>query len=120
MTLVSEAVAVVTDLEQRAGEPGDLVGTIGRLTGVRAAVAYSTMLALVCVGTFIMQFLVQGTWGAIPAHLPEMSPDEIRGSYPGVTYQPGNLITSLNLPSRSGWPRATATPLRYQPLPSRC
>ena len=37
-----------------------------------------------------MQFLVQGAWGVVPAHLTEMSPDAIRGFYPGVTYQIGN------------------------------
>ncbi|BCI88159.1 hypothetical protein NIIDMKKI_33650 [Mycobacterium kansasii] len=34
----------------------------------------------------------------IPAHLTEMSPDAIRGLYPGVTYQLGNLLAALNLP----------------------
>jgi MFS transporter, SHS family, lactate transporter len=27
-----------------------------------------------------------------------MSPDAIRGSYPGLTYQVGNLFAALNLP----------------------
>jgi SHS family lactate transporter-like MFS transporter len=53
------------------------------------------MLAL---GSFLMQVMVQGAWGVIPAHLTEMSPDAIRGFYPGVTYQLGNLFASLNLP----------------------
>ena len=53
------------------------------------------MLAL---GSFLMQVMVQGAWGVIPAHLTEMSPDAIRGFYPGVTYQLGNLLASLNLP----------------------
>ena len=43
-------------------------------------------------------FAVQGAWGVIPAHLTEMSPDAIRGFYPGVTYQLGNLIAAFNLP----------------------
>lgn len=60
--------------------------------------AYSTSLGLVCLGSFLMQFVVQGAWGVIPAHLSELSPDEIRGFYPGVTYQLGNLIAALNLP----------------------
>jgi SHS family lactate transporter-like MFS transporter len=42
--------------------------------------------------------MVQGAWGVIPAHLTELSPDEIRGFYPGVTYQLGNLLAALNLP----------------------
>jgi SHS family lactate transporter-like MFS transporter len=41
---------------------------------------------------------VQGAWGVIPAHLTEMSPDAIRGFYPGVTYQLGNVFASFNLP----------------------
>jgi SHS family lactate transporter-like MFS transporter len=45
-----------------------------------------------------MQVMVQGAWGVIPAHLTELSPDEIRGFYPGVTYQLGNLLAALNLP----------------------
>ena len=45
-----------------------------------------------------MQFFVQGAWGVIPAHLTEQSPDEIRGFYPGVTYQLGNLLAAINLP----------------------
>ncbi len=45
-----------------------------------------------------MQLVVQGAWGVIPAHLTEMSPDAIRGFYPGVTYQLGNLLAAFNLP----------------------
>ncbi|CAM5720688.1 hypothetical protein SVIOM74S_03336 [Streptomyces violarus] len=50
----------------------------------------------------------------IPAHLTEMSPDAVRGFYPGVTYQLGNLIAALNLPiqealaERHGYPSAMA------------
>ena len=53
---------------------------------------------MIALGAFLMQLFVQGAWGVIPAHLTELSPDEIRGFYPGVTYQLGNLIASLNLP----------------------
>jgi MFS transporter, SHS family, lactate transporter len=60
--------------------------------------AYSTTLGMVCLGSFLMQMMVQGAWGVIPAHLTEMSPDEIRGFYPGVTYQLGNCIAAFNLP----------------------
>ena len=51
-----------------------------------------------CLGSFLMQMFVQGAWGVIPAHLTELSPDEIRGFYPGVTYQLGNLLAAFNLP----------------------
>jgi MFS transporter, SHS family, lactate transporter len=60
--------------------------------------AYAPTLATLAVAAFAMQFVVQGAWGVIPAHLSELSPDEIRGFYPGVTYQLGNLLAALNLP----------------------
>lgn len=60
--------------------------------------AYSRSAAMLCLGSFLMQLFVQGAWGVIPAHLTEMSPDAIRGLYPGVTYQLGNLIAAFNLP----------------------
>jgi MFS transporter, SHS family, lactate transporter len=60
--------------------------------------AYSRTAAMLCLGSFLMQLCVQGAWGVIPAHLTEMSPDAIRGLYPGVTYQLGNLLAAFNLP----------------------
>lgn len=60
--------------------------------------AYSHTAGMLCLGSFLMQVMVQGAWGIVPAHLTEMSPDAIRGFYPGVTYQVGNLLASLNLP----------------------
>ncbi len=60
--------------------------------------SYAPTLWAITIGAFIMQFFVQGAWGVIPAHLTELSPDEIRGFYPGVTYQLGNLLAAINLP----------------------
>jgi SHS family lactate transporter-like MFS transporter len=60
--------------------------------------AFSRTAALLCLGSFLMQVMVQGAWGIIPAHLTEMSPDAIRGFYPGVTYQLGNCLAAFNLP----------------------
>ncbi|KAA9162278.1 MFS transporter [Amycolatopsis acidicola] len=60
--------------------------------------AFSTTAAMLCLGAFLMQVMVQGAWGVIPAHLTEMSPDAIRGFYPGVTYQLGNCLAAFNLP----------------------
>ncbi|HEY2206485.1 MAG TPA: MFS transporter [Pseudonocardia sp.] len=77
--------------------------------------AYSTSVGMLCLGSFLMQMVVQGAWGVIPAHLTEMSPDTIRGFYPGVTYQLGNLLASLNLPiqeavaEKHGYPFALAS-----------
>lgn len=82
--------------------------------------AYSRSAAMLCLGAFLMQVVVQGAWGVIPAHLTEMSPDAIRGLYPGVTYQLGNLLAAFNLPLQEalavshGYPfalAATITPV---------
>lgn len=43
---------------------------------------------------FFMQFFVQGAWGVIPIHLNELSPPAYRSSFPGITYQLGNMISS--------------------------
>jgi SHS family lactate transporter-like MFS transporter len=50
------------------------------------------------IGAFFMQVSVQGAWGIIPVHLNELSPPEIRATFPGFVYQLGNLIASRNLP----------------------
>jgi SHS family lactate transporter-like MFS transporter len=56
--------------------------------------AFAPSLALLVVGAFCMQFLVQGAWGVIPAHLSELSPDSVRGFLPGFGYQCGVLLSS--------------------------
>jgi SHS family lactate transporter-like MFS transporter len=59
--------------------------------------AFSHTAATLALGGFAMQFAVQGAWGIIPAHLNEISPPEARGTFPGFTYQLGNLIASATL-----------------------
>lgn len=56
----------------------------------------STSLPLIAVGAFLMQLCVQGAWGVVPVHLNELSPESIRGTFPGFTYQLGNLLSSAN------------------------
>jgi len=51
-------------------------------------------LALILLGAFLMQFMVQGAWGVIPAHLNELSPGQLRAFFPGFAYQLGVLIAS--------------------------
>ena len=46
----------------------------------------------VIAGAFVMQFMVQGAWGVIPAHITELSPDSVRGFLPGFAYQCGVLL----------------------------
>ena len=49
---------------------------------------------LILVGGFLMQFMVQGAWGVIPAHINELSPDQLRGFFPGLAYQFGVLLAA--------------------------
>lgn len=51
-------------------------------------------MALIATGAFGMQFMVQGAWGIIPAHINELSPGALRGFFPGFAYQLGVLIAS--------------------------
>ena len=48
------------------------------------------------VGAVLMQFMVQGAWGVVPAYLTELSPAPVRATAPGLAYQLGGLITSWN------------------------
>jgi SHS family lactate transporter-like MFS transporter len=48
------------------------------------------------IGAVLMQFMVQGAWGVVPAYLTELSPAPVRATAPGLAYQLGGLITSWN------------------------
>ena len=54
--------------------------------------AFGSSLTVLAVGSFMMQFGVQGVFGVIPAHLNELSPDSVRSLFPGVVYQLGVLF----------------------------
>jgi SHS family lactate transporter-like MFS transporter len=58
--------------------------------------AWSHSAVMLAVGGFLMQFMVQGAWGTIPAHLNELSPGPVRAILPGLAYQLGNLLSSRN------------------------
>jgi SHS family lactate transporter-like MFS transporter len=55
---------------------------------------FARPVAWIVVGAFLMQFMVQGAWGIIPAHINELSPDTLRGFFPGFAYQLGVLVAS--------------------------
>jgi SHS family lactate transporter-like MFS transporter len=64
--------------------------------------AWSHTAAMLAVGGFLMQFMVQGAWGVIPVHLNELSPGPVRAVLPGLAYQLGNLMASWNGPFQAG------------------
>ncbi len=90
---------------------GLLFGTLSERIGRRRAIVMAALLALpalpfwafgsapliLSAGAFLMQLSVQGAWGVIPVHLNELSPPEMRATFPGVVYQTGNLLAAVNL-----------------------
>src|ERR1700756_935786 len=65
--------------------------------------AFSQTAAMLAIGAFLMQFMVQGAWGIVPAHLNELSPPSVRAILPGFAYQLGNLATSKMAPLQAGF-----------------
>jgi SHS family lactate transporter-like MFS transporter len=84
---------------------GYLSDRIGRRRAMAAAVVlagmiiplwiYPRSLAMLTMGAFLMQFMVQGAWGIVPAHLAELSPPQARGLFSGVAYQSGVFFASF-------------------------
>jgi SHS family lactate transporter-like MFS transporter len=44
--------------------------------------AFTHTLVLLVAGAFLIQFMVQGAWGVIPAHINELAPDNVADSFP--------------------------------------
>ncbi|MCY0389431.1 MFS transporter [Robbsia sp. Bb-Pol-6] len=89
---------------------GITFGTMSERIGRRKAIIIAVLLSLpvlplwafsqsslmIGVGAFLMQFMVQGAWGVIPAYLNELAPEGTRAVLPGFVYQLGNLLASVN------------------------
>ena len=102
------SIAIVYNIGALLG--GILFGTWSERIGRRRAIviaallaipviplwAYSRSVPMLALGGFLMQFMVQGAWGVIPAHLNELSPPAVRGTLPGFAYQLGNFLSSRN------------------------
>jgi MFS transporter, SHS family, lactate transporter len=100
------AVAVTYNLGAILG--GLSFGTLSERIGRRKAIFAAAVLALpmiplwvlganavlLAAGAFMLQVMVQGAWGSVPAHLNELSPPSVRGTFPGLTYQLGNLLSA--------------------------
>ena len=79
-------------LSDRFGRRRSLIVSLVLAIVVIPLWAFAPSTALMVLGAFLMQFFVQGAWGVIPAHLTELSPDDVRGFVPGFAYQCGVLI----------------------------
>jgi SHS family lactate transporter-like MFS transporter len=104
-----DATAMISILAMMGAILGGLTfGHFSDRSGRRRAMVWAVLLAvaavplwilapnkpLIVVGAFIMQFMVQGAWGVIPAHINELSPPQLRGFFPGLAYQFGVLVAS--------------------------
>jgi SHS family lactate transporter-like MFS transporter len=101
-------IGVLYGLAQIAG--GFVFGTLSEKWGRKRAIIAAALLTLPAIplwayghsaitlgiGAVMMQFMVQGAWGVVPAYLTELTPGPIRATAPGLAYQLGGLVTSWN------------------------
>ena len=87
---------------------GTIIGYLSQFVGRRRTIVIAALISAVMIPAwilpqgerslsasgFFMQFFVQGAWGVIPIHLNELSPPAFRSTFPGLTYQIGNMISS--------------------------
>ena len=113
-TSTTGTIAIIFNIGALCG--GIFFGTLSERIGRRRAIAlaatlalpaiplwaHSTSAAMFAVGSFVMQFMVQGAWGVVPAHLNELSPPSVRAILPGFAYQLGNLAMSKLGPLQAG------------------
>ncbi|MFZ1054699.1 MAG: MFS transporter [Opitutaceae bacterium] len=109
-TATVSKIAMIYNLGAIAG--GIVIGSLSQRIGRRRAIALGALLTLpmipfwigpssavaLAIGAFLIQFAVQGAWGVVPAHLNELSPVAVRGTFPGLAYQLGNLAASFLSP----------------------
>ena len=108
------AIAVLYNIGALVG--GIVFGALSERIGRRHAIVIASLLVLpiiplwafttaplmLALGAFLMQFMVQGAWGVVPVHLNELSPDTVRGTFPGLVYQLGNLLAAANATIQAG------------------
>jgi SHS family lactate transporter-like MFS transporter len=101
-------IGVLYGIAQIAG--GFFFGTMSERWGRKRAIVTAALLAIPAIplwayghtaltlgiGAVWIQFMVQGSWGVVPAYLTELTPAPIRATAPGLAYQLGGLVTSWN------------------------
>jgi MFS transporter, SHS family, lactate transporter len=94
---------------------GFVFGTLSEKWGRKRAIVTAALLAIPVIplwayghsafalgtGAVLMQFMVQGAWGVVPAYLTELSPAPVRATAPGLAYQLGGLVTSWNVKAQA-------------------
>ncbi|WP_348262065.1 MFS transporter [Telmatobacter sp. DSM 110680] len=106
-------IGVIYGFAQIAG--GIFFGTMSEKWGRKRTIVVAALLALIAIppwayghsaltlaiGAVVMQFMVQGAWGVVPAYLAELTPAPVRATAPGLAYQLGGLVTSWNAKAQS-------------------
>jgi SHS family lactate transporter-like MFS transporter len=101
-------------LSDRIGRRKAMIGALIGAVLMIPLWIFAPSFPLIMTGAFLMQFMVQGAWGIIPAHLNELAPDGVRGFLPGFGYQCGAAIAGpipfilAALAERTGYPIAMA------------
>jgi MFS transporter, SHS family, lactate transporter len=85
---------LVGHLSQKFGRRRLIIITVICAIILIPAWVFSPSLSMLVTGGFLMQFAVQGVWGVVPVHLNELSPAQVRGTFPGFAYQLGNLFAA--------------------------
>jgi MFS transporter, SHS family, lactate transporter len=115
----SETIGVINAVAAIGAILGGLVfGGFSQQIGRRKAIVIAALISILVIpiwmgalldvvpvlmlGAFLMQFMVQGAWGVIPAHLNELSPSDVRGTFPGFGYQIGNFFAAGILTFQTG------------------
>jgi len=89
---------------------GFVFGTLSERWGRKRTIVTAALLAIPMIplfayghnawvlglGAVLMQFMVQGAWGVVPAYLIELTPAPMRATAPGLAYQLGGLVTAWN------------------------
>jgi MFS transporter, SHS family, lactate transporter len=83
-------------LSERFGRKRTIIGAALLALPMIPLFAFGQSLYMLAAGAFLMQFMVQGAWGVVPAYLTELSPGPVRATFPGLAYQLGNLLASRN------------------------
>ncbi|MBM9402737.1 MFS transporter [Gluconacetobacter azotocaptans] len=81
-------------LSERIGRPRAMALAAGLALPLLPLWALSGSTAGIGLGAVLIQFCIQGAWGVVPAYLNELSPPDVRATFPGVAYQLGNLLAA--------------------------
>jgi SHS family lactate transporter-like MFS transporter len=81
-------------LSQRWGRRNAINLALGIALAAIPAWAFGGSAGMLAAGSCVMMAGIQGAFGVIPAHLNELSPDVVRGLFPGIVYQAGVLLAA--------------------------